>query len=436
MNDERFLEWFRTAAPYFNAHRGRHIVIYVDGRLLAAAELAEFVHDIALLHSLGVRMVLVPGVRPQVAALLGESGEAETFVDAVRVTSATAMQALRQAVGELSVELQARLSMGLANSPMHGARIRVCSGNFVTARPHGIHEGVDYGYTGQVRRVDTETIKRNLEMESVVLVPPIGYSPTGEVFNVLATELAAHLSVELRAHKLILLSPGGMLRRDGRRVGNLSLSEARAWFEEPENEMGDDERKRFEAALYACRNGVPRAHLLDACHPGAMAMEMYTRDGAGTMLNADDYHAVRRARLDDIGGILELIEPLEKAGQLVRRSRMDIERTIDQYFVDERDGTVVACAAAHPFAEASAVELACLAVHEGYRGTGRGDRMLSWVESEAARVGAKNLFVLTTRANHWFRERGFQEADIGELPVARRTLYNDQRASQVLVKTI
>lgn len=436
MDDERFMEWFRTAAPYFNAHRGRHIVIHVDGGVLCGTDLAEFAHDIALLHSLGVRMVVVPGVRPQVAELLHESGETETFVDAVRVTSATAMQALRQAVAELSVELQARLSMGLANSPMHGARIRVCSGNFVTARPYGIHEGVDYGYTGQVRRVDSQTILRNLEMESVVLVPPIGYSPTGEVFNILATDLAAQLAVELMAHKLILLSPGGMLRREGQRVGDLSLSEARSWFAEGAGEMDTGERQRFEAALFACRNGVPRTHLLDATRPGAMAMELYTREGAGTMLNADDYHAVRRARLEDIGGMLELIEPLERAGQLVRRSRMDIERTIDHYFVDERDGTVAACAAAHPFAEASAVELACLAVHADYRGTGRGDLLLGCVESEAARMGASTLFVLTTRANHWFRERGFQEADIGELPVQRRALYNDQRASQVLLKKL
>ena len=436
MNDEMFLDWFRTAAPYFNAHRGRNIVIHVDGHVLSGQGVAEFVHDIALLHSLGVRMVLVPGVRPQVAARLREQDLSETFVDAVRTTSQYAMDALRQAVAELSMELQARLSMGLANSPMQGQRIRVVSGNLVTARPYGIHAGVDYGFTGQVRRVDSEAILHYLEMENVVLLPPVGYSPTGEVFNVLSTTLAARVAVELKAYKLVMLAPNGAIVRDGERIGDLSLSDATALVAELPNEMARGERQRYDAALFACRHGVPRVHLLDARRPGAMAMELYTREGSGTMLNADGYHAVRRAGLQDIGGLLELLEPLERSGLLVRRSRMDIERTIDHYFVDERDGAVVACAAAHPFPDAQSMELACLAVDEAYRGAGRGEVLLSYVEAQARKTGAVSLFVLTTGANHWFKERGFDDASIENLPVKRRALYNYRRASNVLIKTL
>jgi amino-acid N-acetyltransferase len=436
MTEDSFLHWFRTTAPYFNAHRGRNVVIHVDGQVLLAEGVAELVHDVALLHGLGVRVVLVFGARAQVAQRLRADGLDESFVDSVRCTSAQAMTALRQAVAELSIDLQARLSMGLVNSPMHGARIRVCSGNFITARPFGVHAGVDHGLTGQVRRVDTAAILRKLEAEEVVLIPPIGFSPTGEVFNLLSTDLAAQVAVAMKAYKLVMLAPDGAVLRDGERLSSLSLSETTAWLQSLPADLEPARRQRYASAVFACRNGVPRVHLLDASVAGAMARELYSREGSGTMLNADGYHAVRRARLEDLGGLLELLEPLERTGALVRRSRADIERTIDHYFVDEYDGAVVACAAAHPFSEESAVELACLAVHADHRGAGRGDLLLSCVQTEARRLNARTLFVLTTGANHWFKERGFVDADLADLPVARQALYNDQRGSQVLLKQL
>jgi amino-acid N-acetyltransferase len=349
------------------------------------------------------------------------------------------MPAVRDAAAEVTTELQARLSMGLANSPMHGARIRVVSGNVLVARPLGILDGVDYGYTGSVRRVDTDAIEHAHAGEAVVLVPPLGYSPTGETFNLLSEGVATALAVELRAHKLLFLGDGAVLEDDaGRRIGNLSPTEAARHLAalRERGDVAEAALGRLEAALRACRNGVERVHLLDAHRRGALALELYSRDGVGTLISADAYDDVRRATIEDIGGILELIEPLEREGVLVRRSRPDIERSIGDYFVEQRDGAIVACAAAHPVREAALVELACLAVRDDYRDSGRGEKMLAAVETEARRMGATQLFVLTTQTTHWFRERGFVETEVDALPVERRRLYNWQRRSKVLLKVL
>ncbi len=434
-----FLDWFRNAAPYFNAHRGQCITVHFSGEVAASSGFSEFIHDVALLHSLGVRLVLVPGIRPQVEQRLARMGLESRVESGLRVTDAAMMPAVRDAAAELGIELQARLSMGLANSPMQGARIRVATGNYVTARPLGVLDGIDYGHAGQVRRVDRAAIEGALESGAVVVVPPLGFSPTGETFNVHAESVATAVAVELRAHKLLFLGEGATLAgEDGRRTSSMTLAQAAerhaAMRADPHTD--GDVLRRFEAALHACRNGVKRVHLLDAGRPGALPLELYTREGVGTMINADAYDDVRRATIEDVGGILELIEPLEREGVLVRRSRRDIENTIGHYFVEQRDGAIVACAAAHPFRQESVMELACLAVRPDYRDSGRGDVLLGTVESEARRLGATRLFVLTTQTTHWFRERGFAEADLDSLPVERRALYNYQRRSKVLVKVI
>ena len=434
---DAYLQWFRNTAPYFSAHRRRCVVVHFGGETLIAPDFGEFIHDLALLHSLGVRLVLVPGIRPQVEQRLLRDGLPTRVEAGLRVTDADMMPAVREAAAEVCTELTARLSMGLANSPMHGARIRIASGNYVTARPLGVLDGVDYGYSGHVRRIDAEAIELALDGEAVVVVTPLGYSPTGETFNVHAESIATASSIELRADKLMFVSASAVLRDSGGvRIGNLGIGEAmRLHAEMRASEDTDPQQlRRFESALHACRNGVKRVHLLDSGHAGALPLELYTRDGVGTMINADAYDDVRRAGIDDVGGILELIEPLERDGILARRERRDIERTIDDYFVERRDGAIVACAAAHAYPGERVMELACLAVRADYRRWGRGDKLLVAVESEARRAGASRLFVLTTQATHWFRERGFEESELDSLPVERRTLYNYARGSKVLVK--
>ncbi|MDH3316401.1 MAG: amino-acid N-acetyltransferase [Gammaproteobacteria bacterium] len=437
--EQNYVAWFRNSAPYINAHRNRIFVIQFDGEVVDSERFAGVIHDIALLNSLGVRLVIVHGARPQIEQRLAAAGLSPAYAGGMRVTDAAALEAAKEAVGVLRLEVESRLSMGLPNSPMAGARIRVVSGNFVTARPLGVRDGVDFRYTGEVRRIDGHAIRSNLESGAVVLLSPLGCSPTGEVFNLLAEEVATAVAIELHAAKLLFLGKAATPAEDAAPVPTeLSLAQASETLAQirKSRPLDDPALAQLTNAVRACRNGVSRVHLLDQNIDGAILLELFTRDGVGTMVNADAYDAIRRADVDDVGGILELIQPLEAQGILVRRSREKLEMEIGQFHVVERDGAIVACAAAYPFNEGNVMELACLAVHDDYRNGGRGDALLNAVESQARGIGAKQLLVLTTQTSHWFKERGFVDGAIEDLPVERKFLYNYQRNSKVLVKEL
>ncbi|TFH49436.1 MAG: amino-acid N-acetyltransferase [Lysobacterales bacterium] len=435
-----FVRGFRGSAPYIHAHRGRVFVVQFDGDALLEAQFSALVHDMALLHSLGVKLVIVHGFRPQIEERLRLRGLESRFVDGVRVTDAESMDAVVDAAGAVHTEVEALLSMGLANSPMHGAGIRVASGNFITARPMGIRDGVDFAFTGEVRRVDTSAIERRLSDGSIVLVSALGYSPSGEVFNMRAEDVATEIAVELKAQKLLLLRTGQWIESStGGLARQLTLSDARqALGQRPPCAAadGDGAREFLIHAVRACVNGVARTHLLDYQVDGVLLLELFTRDGVGTMVSAEAYDTRRRATVEDIGGILELIGPLEEGGTLVRRSRDKIETSIADFLVLERDGAIIACTAIHRFGSDGVAELACLAVDDAYRRSGRGDFLLSQVENEVRADGIGRLFVLTTQATHWFKERGFEDASIADLPVERQELYNYERGSKVLIKTL
>jgi amino-acid N-acetyltransferase len=430
-----FVTGFRHSAPYIHAHRGRTFVIGFSGEAIADANFAGLIHDFALLHSLGIRLVLVHGARPQIEQRLRERGAEIRYANGLRITDDAALMCVKEAVGTVRVELEALLSMGLANTPMSGARIRVASGNFVTAQPVGVREGVDYCHTGQVRRIDGAAIRQMLEDQRIVLLSPLGYSPTGEIFNLSAEEVAMHAAIELRADKLILLHDGPGLAQGRKPVRQLSPGDAERLLGGRRSLPGDLAR-HLSSATQAARRGVRRAHLVARSIDGALLQELFTRDGVGTLITTDVYEGLRAAGIDDVGGILELIAPLETEGMLVRRSRERLEMEIDHFLVVERDGMVIACAALYPYADEAVGEVACLAVHPDYRGEGRGDNLLAAVERRAQDNGIRRLFVLTTHTAHWFRERGFAPASVDELPVKRRSLYNYQRKSKVFIKAL
>jgi len=431
-----FVRWFRDSSPYINAFRGRTFVVSFGGEVIAEEQFANLVHDIALLNSLGVRLVLVHGARPQIEQRLNERGVELQYVNGLRVTDSAALACVKEAAGTVRVEIEALLSMGLANSPMAGANIRVASGNFVTAQPLGVRDGVDYLHTGEVRSIDVDAIHRQLSEGALVLLSPIGYSPTGEVFNLSAEDVATAAAIQLQADKLIYLVDGnGLQLDDGTLVRELTLKEATSYLEEKE-QLPEAFGKSLSSAIYACSNGVRRAHLINRHVDGSLLMELFTRDGIGTLISGGKYEDIRRATIEDVGGILELIEPLENEGVLVRRERERLEMEIDHFTVIERDGTIIACAALYPFFDENIGELACLAVHHDYRKQGRGDDLLEYIEHQARAEGIDQLFVLTTRTAHWFQERGFNTATLNELPVARQELYNYQRRSKVFLKTL
>lgn len=430
-----FVHWFRQSAPYINAHRGRTFVISVAGEAVADPAFPGLVHDVALLNSLGVRVVLVTGARPQIEERLRARGAEMRYQGGLRITDDAALACVKEAAGAVRVEIEALLSMGVANSPMAGFRVRVASGNFVTARPLGVRDGVDYDHTGEVRRVDADAIRERLDAGCVVLALPLGYSPTGEVFNLAAEDVALEVARALHADKLLYLTEGDLYRDPaGGVIRETDLHEAsrllRTYPEETEA------HRLLVGAVRACQAGIRRVHLLNRHLDGCLLQELFTRDGVGTLVAGDSFESIRRATVDDVGGILELIAPLEREGILVRRSREQLETGIDEYIVVERDGMIIAVAALSPHRGQAMAELACFAIHADYRGNQRGDALLRYVEREAARLGMKHLFVLTTRTAHWFQERGFEPAGLDALPMERRSLYNLKRNSRVFIKRL
>ena len=436
---EEHVDWFRQSAPYIHAHRGKTFVILFGGEAVEHAGFAHLIHDIALLSSLGVRMVLVHGARSQIEKQLNTLGVSSKFADGLRITLTENMPAIEQAVGQVRLRIEAQLSMGLPNTPMADASIRVVSGNFVTAQPHGIHNGIDFSQTGNVRNVDADAIKQHLENNNVTLISPIGYSPTGEVFNLRAEDVATKTAIALNADKLIfVMENNGVTDKQGGLLQQLDLPHAENWLNNhgSKSESDIDTQTHLNNAAHACRGGVQRVHLISRQIDGALLLELYTRDGIGTLVTADNYEGLRTATIDDIGGILGLISPLENSGVLVKRSREQLELDINNFTVIERDGMIIACAAIFTFPEEEAAELACLAVHQDYQTQGRGDDLMQHIEWQARKKHMKKIFTLTTRTMHWFVERGFAECNADDLPIEKQSLYNYQRNSKVFYKQL
>lgn len=429
-----YVKWFRNSAPYINMHRGKTFVLMFSGDAVEDPNFPNIIHDIALLNSLGVRLVLVHGARPQIESRCALRGISPRFHNDLRITDAATLECVKDAAGSLRAHIEALLTTGLSNSPMYGARIRVCSGNFVMARPLGIHDGIDFCNTGEVRRVDTEALNRLLQAGAIVLLSAIGYSATGEVFNLSYEDVATQTAVALGAEKLVAFQDRtGLLGDDGELIRFAELRQIR-----PLLEQGGDPQLLgvLQALLQSCEHGVKRSHLVSYKEDGALLQELFTRDGAGTLITADQYEQIRTARIDDVGGILEIIRPLEAEGRLVKRSRELLETEIDHFTVLDRDGMVIACAALYPYPEQRTGEIACVATHADYLGADRGERLLAALESQAAALGLEQVFVLTTRTGHWFQERGFLRAELDQLPPQKKELYNYQRGSKILVKTI
>lgn len=430
-----FVRSFRNSAPYINAFRGRTFVIVFGGEAVLDPHFANLIHDFALLNSLGIRLVLVHGARPQIEKRLKAVGAELHYVNGLRVTDTTALECVKEAVGTVRVEIEALLSMGLANSPMAGARIQVASGNVVTARPLGVRDGVDYLHTGEVRRIDANAIRAQLDQGAVSLLSPIGYSPTGEIFNLSAEDVATSAAIALRADKVLFLTEDSGLGGTRRLARELSLAQTQKMLDarkQPPEAMA----RILKSAVNLCKNGVKRVHIVNRRTDGALLQELFTRDGVGTLISADLFEGTRPATIDDVAGILELITPLEEEGILVRRSREQLEMEIQCFTVVERDGMIIACAALYPYEKEKAAELACLATHPDYRGHGRGNALLEYIERHARAAGMQRLFALSTQTSHWFLEHGFQRADITALPMKRKALYNYRRNSKVFIKPL
>jgi len=431
-----FVAWFRSVAPYINAFRGKTFVIAFGGEVVADGKFVELTHDFNLLAALGIRLVLVHGARPQIEQHLAKNNLGDTYHQGIRMTDAESMQCVKEAVGRVRVEIEALLSMGLANSPMANADIRVAGGNFITAQPIGIINGVDLMHTGSVRKVDVAALNDRMDFGEVVLLSPLGYSPTGEVFNVTLEDIATATAIALDADKLVfLMDTDGVQDKKGKLLRVLTIAEAQAVLS-GKRKLPDDVGLYLPCAIRACEAGVARTHLVSRHTDGAALQELFSDEGIGTMVVESTLNTLRAATIEDVGGILHLLRPLEAEGILVRRNRELLEREIARFVVLEHDHRIVGCAALYPFPDEAAAELACLAVDAQCRDCGYGQVILDHMTSLAKTQGLKKLFVLTTRTAHWFIERGFNEADVSALPAQKKSLYNYQRKSKVFVRKI
>ncbi|MEE2766715.1 MAG: amino-acid N-acetyltransferase [Pseudomonadota bacterium] len=434
--ETRFVNWFRDAAPYIQAHRDRTFVIYFSGEAVADGSFSQTIHDFAILNSLGIRLVLVHGMRPQINQRLEAAGLEPSYHKGIRITDTASLQCVKEAAGTVRIEIEALLSMGLSNSPLTGTRTRVCTGNFVTARPLGVKDGIDFCHTGEIRRIDCQSIGEKLNHNNIIVVSPIGNSPTGEVFNLSAESLSVRIAVELVADKLIFLTEAAMpLGEPENPIRQLTTIEAKGIFC---RDHGFDKitQRHLELAVEACDAEVGRVHLINRRSDGAIFEELFSRDGVGTLVSSTPFEVMRTATLQDLAGILDLITPLEQQGVLVKRGREVLETEIGRFTVIDRDGLIIGCAALYPFASDQAGELGCIAIHDEYAGAARGTSLLEYVEKSARSLALNQLFVLTTQATHWFRERGFELAGIDSLPTEKQGLYNFSRNSKVLCKKV
>jgi amino-acid N-acetyltransferase len=435
LKTEAFVKWFRSATPYIHRWGGATFVIAFGGEVLADGEFQQLTHDINVLVSLDVRVVLVHGTRPQIEAQMRQHGVTPRYVANRRVTDDRALACVKEANGIVRVEMEALLSMELANSPMWGADIRVSSGNFVTAKPVGVVNGVDFLHTGEVRKIDAEGIRRRLDDHEVVLLSPLGFSPTGDVFNCTLEDVATSTAIALQADKLIFLTEtAGAPDAKGKLISELTVKQAQELV--AANNLPEDVQIYLPCAVKAASNGVKRTHLISRHVDGALLIELFTHHGIGTMIVPESPEHIRPATPEDVPGILQILEPLEQQGVLVKREREDLEREIDHFFVIESEGNILGCASLYSFPGEKTAELAALAVNPFYRDGGRGERLLAYAEARAKALGMKSIFVLSTRTTHWFIERGFAESDPGRLPQRRQALYSQGRRSKVFVKEI
>jgi amino-acid N-acetyltransferase len=432
---ESFVRWFRQVAPYLHAFRGRTFVVAFGGEMFAErARFTSFIHDVSILAALGIRLALVHGARPQIEAELKARGIRSRYVQGLRITDERALQAVKEAAGVLRVEIEALLSQGLPNSPMAGAQIRVASGNYITARPIGVLKGTDFQFTGAVRKVDAPGIARRLDAGEVVLVPPLGYSPTGEVFNLAWEDVAEGVAVALKADKLLMYTDRLPADAKGEVIAELTAQEAEGLLKR--EDLSTATLRVIDHAVRAVKGGVARGHIVTRRAIGSLLLELFTHTGVGTMITAATVEKLRPARIEDVQGMLALIEPLEAEGTLVKRSRELLEAEIENFLVVEHDGVIVGCAALYPFKEEKSAEFACLAVAEGYRDAGYGEDLLKACEERAKSLRIRRLFALTTHAAHWFLEQGFRAGEVDALPSRRQALYNWRRGSKVFLKRI
>lgn len=433
------VQGFRHSTPYINAHRGKTFIIMLNGEAINNINFQDIINDIGLLHSLGIKLVVVYGAHPQINEILQKSKIKSIYHNSIRITDPRSLEKIKKVVGRLQLDIIARLSMNINNTPLQGAQINVVSGNFIIAQPLGVYNGVDYCHSGKIRKIDKQAICSQLNNGFIVLIGPVAVSVTGESFNLISEEIATEVSIILKAEKMIGFSHDqGIFDFHEKIISELFPNQAKNIIKKSflKNSVPKDKIRFLKGAIKACKSGIPRCHIISYKTNGALLQELFSRDGIGTQIVMESSEQIRSATIDDIGGILELIRPLENQGILVRRSREQLEIEINKFIVIKRDNLIIGCAALYVFCKESIGEMACFVVHPEYRSSSRGEFLLKKIQSKAKKLNIKKIFVLTTQSIHWFQERGFSPAGIDLLPESKKKMYNYQRGSKILISDV
>lgn len=431
----------REILRYVPRFRERIFVIALDGAVVEDENFRNLLLDIALLRSLRIGVVLVHGAGHQIRRLAEQTGMSPSNVDGTGITDAATLQVALTAATRVSHELLE----GLSATDLRGA-----SGNAVVAHPAGILQGVDYLFTGRVERVDTVLLNALLEKDIVPVVPPIGCDGEGHSYRLNSDQVAVEVAWALRAVKLIYLTtfagvrvreaavPGTVDEPEAELLRQLSVEEAEQILNKHRADLPPSLRSKLDQGVRAARGGVPRVHIIDGRVEEGLLAEVFSNEGIGTLIHANEYQAIRRAQRRDARTIANLIEQSVANDELIRRSRSDIERQIDEFYVFEVDRSPVACVAVHFYPAENMAELACLRVDPRYENQGIGGKLTQYAESQARAGGAAVLFCLSTQAFNFFQQKGgFVPGTPDDLPAGRRERYDRSgRRSQVLIKRL
>ena len=360
---QEYVQWFRKTAPYIKAHRKKVFVILISDKFIQSDHFIGLIHDIALLNHLGIKLVILHSSRGKIDHHLAKNNITSKFNRNIRISDVESLPYIIQAINEVKTKIESHLSMGLPNTPMSGSKISLVSGNFVTGMPLGIIDGIDMQHSGKVREVRHEVIEALLDQNHVILLSNIGYSRTGEVFNLEADELASEVAKSINADKLIFIHQHQWQKP---LADTLSSSDCEILIKT--TDTPNDLKNLLNYAVQAVKSNVRRVHIIDQLVDGGILLELFTQNGCGTMVTNLLYEgiSIRAANIKDVDGILNLIQLLESSGILIERSKEQLELEIDFFHVIENNGMIIACIACIPNSEHRIAEIACLAVHENY----------------------------------------------------------------------
>ncbi len=433
--EKTFVKLFRSIAPYIHSFKSKIFIICISKKNINNDKFNNLIHDIALLNALGIKIIITFNAMSGIEKQLKLRNHELKFSKGIPITDDIVLDCAKRAIGEYRLNIEASFSTNLPNTPMTNSKVRVVSGNFVKAKPLGIYDSVDFQKTGVVRKIDTNNIIKVLESGAIVLIPPLGFSETGDAFNLSCDQLAVNIACELKSEKLIFTIDKDFLpNKKNSKLCEISHENVNSILNE--SILDEGSARLISQSSIAYENGVERVHLIPLDDDGEILLELFTHDGIGTMLVKEKLDFIRTATLDDVTSILSLIEPFEKDGTLSFRSKLLIERDINNFSVLEHDGIIYGCAGLYEFFEDEIGELACLIISASYQGKGEGGKLLNYIEKVAKTKKLKRLFVLTTRTEHWFLKHQFKEVNKNELPKQKIELLSKKRNSKVLIKTL